>query len=883
MVFNEASKVGVTPETNEVIHHLNTNTFQEIYPRIGGFGGLTFRYRGASADDSKIFFEGEGDPLPVTSGPAPVPDARNLYVFEPETEALTVLDVLPASEGGEAAPEGAYIGGAGYYWAAQRHAMSSDGDKVYFATPGSFGSTEPTTLYLRKGLNGPNPETVKISESQRSIPDPNGTQPAEFWAATPDGNTAFFTSSEELTNDANTGPPPVEAIARADISDGGNRQPSVVPTNTQGVAVDAGHIYWSEPGQNAIGRADIGGTNVNTTFITGANNPQGVVVDGSHIYWTNSGNGTIGRADIGGANANQSCVSGADRPLAIAIDSGHIYWGNSGSQQSVGRATLACGSVNQQFAVGFGGEREIPGLAVDANKVYWMDNGNGNSRISCANIADGSGFEPNCHGLFLGSVGGGGLDVDGSHLYWTQTNPTVGGPGSIGRSELDGTNVDQSFVSNIDHPTNALAIDAAHIYWATNPPKGLAPGADLYAYDAEEEELTDLTVDNGDADGADVVGVVGASDDGNRVYFAANGDLDGGGPAAAGNCKDTLFSGWSGRCSLYLWEEGEITFVAPLDVNQTPYGSADWSNWQRNEGPSGRSSRLPTGAVSADGSSIVFSTALQLTGFDNKSPNANSCFAMFPEGRCHEYYRYHVGDPGPVCITCNPIGAPAGAEATLTSVSVGAGHFGMEPFLLRNLSASGNQFFFETTEKLVPGDTNGDIKCPYSEGFNLSGPTCQDVYEWEADGSGSCHAEGGLGGCYYLLSTGKESFPTFFADASLSGEDVFVYTHAKLVPQDQDTLMDVYDASVGGGLAAQHPVTPPHCEGEGCRAAVTPTPPANGAGTAVFEGPENPMPVHKCKKGFVKKKGACVKKAHGPKRHKAKHHRTANKTRRASR
>ena len=43
---------------------------------------------------------------------------------------------------------------------------------------------------------------------------------------------------------------------------------------------------------NSIGRADLDGSNPNQFFITGATSPFGVAVDAGHIYWTNSGSPT---------------------------------------------------------------------------------------------------------------------------------------------------------------------------------------------------------------------------------------------------------------------------------------------------------------------------------------------------------------------------------------------------------------------------------------------------------------------------------------------------------------------------------------------------------------------------------------------------------------
>ena len=52
--------------------------------------------------------------------------------------------------------------------------------------------------------------------------------------------------------------------------------------------------------------------------------------------------------------------------------------------------------------------------------------------------------------------------------------------------------------------------------------------ANLYEYDFEKpegERLSDLTVDTVDPDGAGVLGLVTASEDGSYVYFVAEGEL----------------------------------------------------------------------------------------------------------------------------------------------------------------------------------------------------------------------------------------------------------------------------------------------------------------------------------------------------------------------
>ena len=48
--------------------------------------------------------------------------------------------------------------------------------------------------------------TKHVSESQRTNPDPNGSQDKTYQFATPDGSFAFFTSGEKLTNNSQAEP-----------------------------------------------------------------------------------------------------------------------------------------------------------------------------------------------------------------------------------------------------------------------------------------------------------------------------------------------------------------------------------------------------------------------------------------------------------------------------------------------------------------------------------------------------------------------------------------------------------------------------------------------------------------------------------------------------
>jgi hypothetical protein len=134
---------------------------------------------------------------------------------------------------------------------------------------------------------------------------------------------------------------------------------------------------------------------------------------------------------------------------------------------------------------------------------------------------------------------------------------------------------------------------------------------------------------------------------------------------------------------------------------------------------------------------------------------------------------------------------------------------------------------------------------------------------------------------------GKEPEPSFFADASANGDDVFFFTVSQLVGQDRDELLDVYDASVEGGLAYQNAVEGKPCEPETCKGTPSEAPPTQVPGSASFSGSgnvkERQKPKPRCAKGkhAVRHNGKtrCVKK----KAHKRQQGRNAKTTRRTSR
>ena len=170
-----------------------------------------YGYDSISADGSRVFFETEYQLTPNAAA-----ERDNLYMWSRASGEISLVGVLPGAS--EEAPSRGSFGGA-YDWffggtarggslrglgVEALHAVSPDGDQAYF-TAGGTGQ-----LYLRRGLTGSAPTTVKVSEANEGVVDPwieeiGEELPAAFQEATPDGSRAFFLSGQKLTEDATTG------------------------------------------------------------------------------------------------------------------------------------------------------------------------------------------------------------------------------------------------------------------------------------------------------------------------------------------------------------------------------------------------------------------------------------------------------------------------------------------------------------------------------------------------------------------------------------------------------------------------------------------------------------------------------------------------------
>jgi hypothetical protein len=289
----------------------------------------------------------------------------------------------------------------------------------------------------------------------------------------------------------------------------------------------------------------------------------------------------------------------------------------------------------------------------------------------------------------------------------------------------------------------------------------------------------------------DVPGQITISEDGSTVYFVAKAELT----AAAigippGNGDENIYR--------YDTETGQLTYVATA-----------------------KSGRHETFSMFTNrtGSALVFESF----GF---AAGPGGVVLHEAEDTTNQVYRYDSTTESVKCITCPPKGISSlGGSFLPVEFGEGVYYESMHP-----LSEDGKQVFFESNVELVSQDTNGPGLSDNEIGHET------DVYEWEASGSGSCTSPEG---CISLISSGTNDLASSFMGASADGSNVFFSTHSALVPQDQDTYGDLYDARVNGGFAAAS--APAACEGESCRL-IGSAPPVFGTPQSVaFSGAGNPV------------------------------------------
>jgi WD40-like Beta Propeller Repeat len=343
--------------------------------------------------------------------------------------------------------------------------------------------------------------------------------------------------------------------------------------------------------------------------------------------------------------------------------------------------------------------------------------------------------------------------------------------------------------SPADVMLQAVSGDGRHILFTTSSPLLRDDnnfGSDLYLYTDSADPSSDGNLTLISRDGASSGGIDG-SDDGGAVIGTSD------------DASRIYFDDVNGN--VYLWDQGSITQVS----NELPRG------YSRGRGVLLSATDSVPGAsrVSPDGRNLAF-----LANATRGSDQVHGLTGQITNGHLAMYV-YSADQNALTCCSC-PRNAAVTSDATVvpaaTVATASSGLTGARP---RYLAADG-RVFFSTADALVPEDVNGVV----------------DTYQ--------CDAQTGE---VSLVSTGRDANGAWFVDASVSGDDVFFVTRARLVGTDNDNLVDLYDARVGGGFSEPAPA-PRACLGEECQGDL-PAPLGDlGIGTEAFSDEGGALGTH---------------------------------------
>lgn len=362
--------------------------------------------------------------------------------------------------------------------------------------------------------------------------------------------------------------------------------------------------------------------------------------------------------------------------------------------------------------------------------------------------------------------------------------------------------------------------------------------ADLYLHDASApigDRLTQLSAgeDPTPGEGAEVLGVPDFAGDGSHAYFVAKGILT----AATNSTGDTAEAG---EANLYLYEypEGKTTYIGTLAGSD----AATWSSAPEANAATAAPVLGPDVhdlSVGGDGHVLVFQSDESLLATDS-------------DGGHLDIYRFNAdADSLELVSEAAPGGSGDGPfdaggrlnvenEEPLPQVANSGGEAGPQTLAFgRWASDAGQAVVFQTREALDPTDVNGKT----------------NAYVWHE-------------GEVTAIPFGVE--PT----VSMSGDAVAFTSFNKLLPEDGDGATDIYLLTAEGGFPIVAP--PPPCVAEACQGPPTLQPGDQGATSeAVKSG--NPPFTKSCKKGFVKRRGNCIRRTKRSKAGKRKQARPAGR------
>ncbi len=326
-----------------------------------------------------------------------------------------------------------------------------------------------------------------------------------------------------------------------------------------------------------------------------------------------------------------------------------------------------------------------------------------------------------------------------------------------------------------------------------------------------------------------------SSDDGSHLYFLSTGVL-------AANENENGEKAEGGEENLYVYDT--VTEKAAFIARAVPGGNSGEIEAQCSGCPSRELGETEESGCEG-GRFFVFATTAHITPGDA----AKSAQVFEYDASSGKLVRVSTGEEGYVE---NGNGNVRGASIAVpeygaTGNVAQAGLFEMNT---RAVSDDGSTVVFSTSGALSPRAVN-DLQ-------SQSSPPV-DVYEWHE-------------GTVSLISTGHSLTSDEQATVTPSGRDIFFVSTEGILPQDSDGLASLYDARIGGGFLAPS-IPAGGCKGDSCQGPPSVPSLLGEGGSATFSGLGNlppPAPTsvgtvkakpRHCGKGYVKRKGRCVRRA----------------------
>jgi hypothetical protein len=427
--------------------------------------------------------------------------------------------------------------------------------------------------------------------------------------------------------------------------------------------------------------------------------------------------------------------------------------------------------------------------------------------------------------LARGSAEFAGASEDGSRVYFTA--PLNAGQEPLVAGDDDASN--NLYLARIGCPGGG---------------EGCAPG---------ERVVNGLSEVSHDPNGepAEVQGVVRVAPDGERVYFAAGGDLLT--PAQRQVLeREGRALPQTGADNLYVYDDtgspGTIAFIGDLCSGHLQSGStedihcpdpntatgSDTLLWDTNRTVGDTYSEVQTAGV--DGQFLVFASYAQLTADD--TDNAKDVYRY--DAQAGTLVRISGGEGGYGADgNCNDgsepssnrevdgLKEPVEGTETICDATITPGNASRE--LLSETAKVVAQHEMKT--RAVSEDGSRIVFFSKAALSRAAGNGLSNVYEW--------HEGGGVS----LVSSGTGEFSVEDAVISPDGRNIFFDTTQSLVAQDTDGAPDIYDARLGAGLTENASAQLRPCEGDACQGPLTNPAPLLVPGSTMQRPGENVPPA----------------------------------------